>query len=61
MQYDTPTHWQTGEERADTAGAKSAAARTHDDDAFFDFPSTLGGNIHGQWCDWIFMPYSSNS
>ena len=40
MQYDTHTNWWIGEERTDRAGAKSAAARTYDDDAIFDFPST---------------------
>jgi len=29
MQYDTHTNWRTGKERADTASAKSAVARTY--------------------------------
>jgi len=28
--FHTHKHWQAGEERADRAGAKSAAARTYD-------------------------------
>jgi hypothetical protein len=46
MQYDTHTDWRTGEERAATASAKSAVARTYDDDTFFDFPSTPWGNVY---------------
>jgi len=41
-------HWQAGEERADRAGAKSAVARTYDDDAVFDFQSTPCGSFHAQ-------------
>ena len=46
MQHDTHTNWQTGEERTDRAGAKSAAARTYDDDTFFDFFRAH----HGKMC-----------
>ena len=46
MQHDTHTNWQTGEERTDRASAKSAAARTYDDDAFLDFPSTPWGSVY---------------
>jgi hypothetical protein len=44
----THTNWQTGEERTGKGGAKSAAARTYDDDddAFFDFPSTPWGSVY---------------
>jgi len=38
MQYHTQTHWPT-------AGAMSAGARTHGDDEFVDFPSTLWASI----------------
>jgi len=48
MQYDTHTNWRTEEERADRAGAKSAVARTYNDDAFFDFPSTPWGSIYAR-------------
>jgi hypothetical protein len=48
MQYDTHTNWQTGEEGTDRGGAKSAAARTYDDDddAFFDSPSTPWASVY---------------
>ena len=48
MQYDTYTSWRTGEERAARAGAKSAAARTYDNDAFFDFQSTPWGSVYAR-------------
>jgi len=46
MQHDTHTNWQTGEEGTDRGGAKSAAARTYDYDAFLDFPSTPWGSVY---------------
>jgi hypothetical protein len=48
MQYDTHSNWWTGEEWADRACAKSAAAGTYDDDAFFDFPNTPWGRIYAR-------------
>ena len=48
MQYDTHTHWPTEEEWADGAGAKSAVARTYNDEAFFDVPSTPCGSIYAR-------------
>ena len=48
MQYDTHSNWWTGEEWADRACAKSAAAGTYDDDAFFDFPNTPWGSIYAR-------------
>jgi len=46
IQYDTPTHWRTGKERADRAGAKSAGAGTFRDDTGFDFLRKLWGRMH---------------
>jgi hypothetical protein len=40
MPYDTHTHWRTGEERADPAGAKCEGGCTYGNDAVFDFPTT---------------------
>jgi len=48
MQYDTHTYWRKGEERADRGGAKSAVARTYNDDACFEFPSTPWESIYAR-------------
>jgi len=44
------THWWTGEERADPAGAKSEGGCPYGNDAVFDFPTTPWGSIHADHC-----------
>jgi len=54
VQYVTHTYWRTEEERADRGGAKSAVARTYNDDACFDCTSTPWGSVYARggviWC-----------